>query len=145
MQHGRNWFRSALIVWLATFACPPFARAETRVGVAETEITPPHGFPMAGYYFERLAAGTHDPLKAKAIALIGDADQAAIVVCDLTGVGADLTAEVRRRAVLRRREFRPRTSSSVPRIRTPHPITAGTSTNISDRKPLRTGPAIRRP
>ena len=101
MQHGRNWFRSALIVWLATFACPPFARAETRVGVAETEITPPHGFPMAGYYFERLAAGTHDPLKAKAIALIGDADQAAIVVCDLTGVGADLTAEVRRRAVLR--------------------------------------------
>ena len=30
-----------------------------------------------------------------------DADQAAIVVCDLTGVGTDFTAEVRRRAVLR--------------------------------------------
>jgi neutral ceramidase len=101
VRHGRNWFRSALIVWLAVIAGPPFARAETRVGVAETEITPPHGFPMAGYYFERLAVGTHDPLKAKAIALIGDAEQAAIVVCDLTGVGADLTAEVRRRAVLR--------------------------------------------
>ena len=59
------------------------------------------GFPMAGYYFERLATRTHDPLWAKAIAFIGETDQAAIVVCDLTGVGADLTAEVRRRATLK--------------------------------------------
>jgi neutral ceramidase len=40
----------------------------------------------------------HDPLKAKAVAIVGDTDQAAIVVCDLTGISADLTAEVRRRA-----------------------------------------------
>ncbi len=37
------------------------------VGVAETEITPPNGFPIAGYYHERLAEGTIDPLKAKAM------------------------------------------------------------------------------
>ena len=37
------------------------------VGVAETDITPPVGFPMAGYFHERLAEGMIDPLKAKAI------------------------------------------------------------------------------
>jgi neutral ceramidase len=101
VQQGRSRFVWCSLIGLAIIACPLCARAETRVGVAETEITPPVGFPMAGYYFERLAAGTHDPLKAKAIAFIGDPDQAAIVVCDLTGVGADLTAEVRRRATLK--------------------------------------------
>jgi neutral ceramidase len=101
VQQGRIRFMSRLILWLAVVASPVFTRGETRVGVAETEITPPLGFPIAGYYFERLAAGTHDPLKAKAIAFVGDTGQAAIVVCDLTGVGSDLTAEVRRRAVLK--------------------------------------------
>ncbi|MEZ6081876.1 MAG: hypothetical protein R3C56_41240 [Pirellulaceae bacterium] len=37
------------------------------VGVAEHDITPPVGFPMAGYYYERLAEGTINPLKAKAV------------------------------------------------------------------------------
>lgn len=40
-----------------------------QVGVAETVITPPNGFPLAGYYFERLADGVLDPLQAKAIVL----------------------------------------------------------------------------
>src|SRR5687768_6776538 len=40
-----------------------------RVGVAEVDITPPIGFPMAGYYHERLADGQIDALKAKAIVL----------------------------------------------------------------------------
>jgi hypothetical protein len=87
-----------VVLWLTCVVFPIAAKAETRVGVAEANITPPLGFPMAGYYFERLAAGTHDPLKAKAVVFVGDPDRAAIVVCDLTGVAADLTAEVRRRA-----------------------------------------------
>ena len=32
--------------------------ASLRIGMAETEITPPEGFPMAGYYHERKATGT---------------------------------------------------------------------------------------
>ena len=68
------------------------------VGVAETDITPPVGFPMAGYYHERLAEGTIDPLKAKAI-VFRDGDTAgALVVCDLIGIATDLSREVRRRA-----------------------------------------------
>ncbi len=67
------------------------------VGVAETDITPPVGFPMAGYYHERLAEGTIDQLKAKAI-VFRDGDTAgALVVCDLIGIATDLSREVRRR------------------------------------------------
>lgn len=69
-----------------------------RIGVAEAEITPPEGFLMAGYYHERKATGTRDPLKAKAMVFCGDGVRAAFVGCDLTGIAADLSAEVRRRA-----------------------------------------------
>ena len=120
MQLGRNRFVFPLIFSLAVFVVPILGRAETRIGVAETQITPPLGFPMAGYYFERLAAGTHDPLKAKAIAFLGDTDQAAIVVCDLTGVGADLTAEVRKRAeVIGAGVVRAPGAKELPRVKLP--------------------------
>jgi neutral ceramidase len=88
----------ALSVCLSVLNVRDGALGQTLVGVAETEITPPKGFPIAGYYYERLAAGVHDPLKAKAIVFLGKSAQAALVVCDLTGIAADLTAEVRRRA-----------------------------------------------
>lgn len=68
------------------------------VGLAEQDITPPDGFPMAGYYHERLAEGTLDPLKAKAIVFRGANEAAALVVCDLIGISVDLAGEVRKRA-----------------------------------------------
>ncbi len=69
-----------------------------RVGIAEQDITPPTGFPMAGYYHERLAEGTINPLKAKAIVFREGDTSAALVVCDLIGIGTDLSREVRKRA-----------------------------------------------
>ncbi len=76
-----------------------------RAGVAEVDITPPLKFPVCGYYHERLATGTIDPLKAKALVFEQEAGgksiRAALVVCDITGIAADLTAEVRRRAAER--------------------------------------------
>ena len=69
-----------------------------RVGVAETDITPPAGFPMAGYYHERLADGTIDPLKAKAIVFRDAQVESALVVCDLIGIATDLSQAVRKRA-----------------------------------------------
>lgn len=68
------------------------------VGFAESDITPPSGFPMAGYYHERLAEGIHDPLKAKAVVFRQGDRAAAFVVADLTGIARDLCQEVRRRA-----------------------------------------------
>ncbi|NQV24563.1 MAG: neutral/alkaline non-lysosomal ceramidase N-terminal domain-containing protein [Rhodopirellula sp.] len=73
-------------------------RPTLRVGVAETDITPPVGFPMAGYYHERLAEGSVDPLKAKAIVIRDGETAAALVVCDLIGIATDLSREVRQRA-----------------------------------------------
>lgn len=77
------------------------ASSGLKVGIAEVVITPPQGFPMSGYYHERLATGTRDPLKAKAIVFRDGDRQAAFVVADLTGVSRDLCVEVRKRAELR--------------------------------------------
>lgn len=74
------------------------AQDSLRVGVAEEDITPPVGFPMAGYFHERLADGQLDPLKAKAIVFQGQGQQAALVICDLTGVSVDLAQEIRKLA-----------------------------------------------
>jgi hypothetical protein len=77
---------------------PALAETPLRVGVAEIDITPPSGFPIAGYFHERRATGTLDPLKARALVLRGGKEQVALVVCDLCNVAIDLSAEVRRRA-----------------------------------------------
>ncbi|WP_216821129.1 neutral/alkaline non-lysosomal ceramidase N-terminal domain-containing protein [Singulisphaera sp. GP187] len=69
-----------------------------RVGVAESDITPPVGFPMAGYYHERLSDGTIDPLKAKAIVFRDAHAESALVVCDLIGIATDLSRAIRQRA-----------------------------------------------
>ena len=66
-----------------------------KVGIAETEITPPAEYPMAGYYHERLAQGQLDPLKAKAIVMSQGDVSVAIVFCDLTGIASDLTHTIR--------------------------------------------------
>src|SRR5687767_5197148 len=68
-----------------------------QVGVAEVEITPPIGFPMAGYSHEHLAEGQIDPLKAKAIVFEDGQSKAALVVCDLIGIATELSREFRRR------------------------------------------------
>jgi len=81
---------------LSTLAADPL-----QVGFAETDITPPIGFPIAGYYHERLAEGTIDPLKAKAIVFRGETEQAALVVCDLAGICIDLATHVRAEAAER--------------------------------------------
>ena len=72
-----------------------------RIGLADVDITPPQGYPMAGYYHERLAMGRRDPLKAKAIVFRGSSTSAAWVACDLIGIARDLCLAVRREASLR--------------------------------------------
>ena len=96
--------RSICLILLAGAFLPAVPQRATaadealRVGVAEVDITPPLGYLMAGYYHERKATGTRDALKAKAIVFRGPKEQAALVVCDLTGIAVDLAFEVRKRA-----------------------------------------------
>lgn len=94
--------RRAAEMWLSSIrqqllTAPPNA-SQIRVGMAEADITPPIGFPMAGYYHERLAEGTIDSLKAKAIVFREGNTTAALVVCDLIGIASDLSHELRRSA-----------------------------------------------
>ena len=60
--------------------------AELEAGVAMADITPPIGYRMCGYFYERLSTGVRDPLHAKAIYLHQNNQQAALVFCDLIGV-----------------------------------------------------------
>lgn len=90
------WCLASHWSWSSLSSSPDLIAAEPlRVGIAEADITPPVGFPMAGYYHERLATGVIDPLKAKAVVFRAGETQAAWVVCDLTGIAHDLTVAIR--------------------------------------------------
>ncbi|MEZ6135131.1 MAG: neutral/alkaline non-lysosomal ceramidase N-terminal domain-containing protein [Pirellulaceae bacterium] len=94
-------YRFVLCFISVLLTCATIAAKEAgplKVGVVEKDITPPVGFPMAGYYHERLAEGTMDPLKAKAIVFRSADTSAALVVCDLIGIATDLSAQIRRLA-----------------------------------------------
>jgi hypothetical protein len=69
-----------------------------RVGSAEVDITPPKGYRMSGYFYERLNTGTKDPLKAKAIVFEQGETRAALVCCDLSGVPLSVTSRARQEA-----------------------------------------------
>lgn len=82
-------------VLIALLALGPAWAAETRVGLASTDITPPLGMPMAGYYHARGADGVLDPLWSKALVLEQDGERAALVVLDIISVTRDVTDEAR--------------------------------------------------
>ncbi len=90
-------FRRLCLLFIIPLVPDPAFADPLHVGVAEADITPPMGFPISGYYHERLADGTIDPLKAKAVVFRQGEKSAAFVVADLTGISRDLCLEVRRR------------------------------------------------
>lgn len=69
--------------------------AGLKAGVAVADITPPVGYRMCGYFYERLSTGTHDPLEAKALYLEQGDQQVALVFCDLIGVPQEVTDRAR--------------------------------------------------
>jgi neutral ceramidase len=85
----------ALLVMMVIWNAVSAQDAPFQAGLAEIDITPPVGYRMDGYFYERLNTGTRDPLKAKAIAFQQGGTRAALVVCDLIGVPQTLTREVR--------------------------------------------------
>jgi len=54
-----------------------------RVGYGKTEIIPPLGAFMNGYYVKRYVSGVHDPIYTIAVALEKDGKRSAIVVADI--------------------------------------------------------------
>jgi hypothetical protein len=115
---ARNWILPALPgLWLLAGCLrtapprpvqPPIPlEASLQAGAAEIDITPPVGVRMAGYFNERLATGTHDPLHAKALVLRQGAEPIpfghraetiAFVSCDLLGIPLEVTTKARDQA-----------------------------------------------
>ena len=79
---------------LSALLSPAFA-AEVRVGVAATDITPPLGVPMAGYYHARGADGVLDPLFSKAMIIESNGERAAFVALDLIAITRSVTDQAR--------------------------------------------------
>ena len=69
---------------------------DLKAGAAWADITPKLGTPMAGYYSERGAEGTHDPLKAKAIVIETGGTKTALVALDLISTLRTTVEEARR-------------------------------------------------
>jgi hypothetical protein len=68
-----------------------------KAGYGEADITPPLGGSMPGYFKDRAATGTLDPLRAKVVYLREGDESVALVACDLIGMGAPLVARIRAR------------------------------------------------
>jgi neutral ceramidase len=66
-----------------------------KTGAAWVDITPKLSTPMAGYYSERGAEGTHDSLKAKAIVIEAGETKAALVALDLISTLRSTVEEAR--------------------------------------------------
>ncbi|MEW6754969.1 MAG: hypothetical protein AB1505_28895 [Candidatus Latescibacterota bacterium] len=68
-----------------------------KAGYAETDITPDPGEEMTGYgyFLNRRATGTLDPLRARALALEAGEGRAVVVQLDLLGLAADYVEGVR--------------------------------------------------
>jgi len=80
-----------------TLFAPAQSSSLLQAGVAEIDITPPVGHRLAGYFNERFATGTHDPLMAKAIILEHGREKFAFAFCDLLGLSLHVSTNARAR------------------------------------------------
>jgi neutral ceramidase len=69
--------------------------APLELGTAVVDITPPIGYRMSGYFYERLSTGVSNPLQAKVFVLRQGSQQLAWVFCDLVGIPAAVSSKVR--------------------------------------------------
>jgi hypothetical protein len=72
--------------------------AQLKAGVAVTDVTPPVGYRMSGYFSERLSTGTSNPLQARALVLGQGQESAALVCCDIIGLSLDVSSRARTQA-----------------------------------------------
>jgi hypothetical protein len=87
----------SLVPLLLSLLALPLSGAEPayRIGVGKVDITPPTGIPMAGYYHERGADGTLDPLYSKCLVIESEGERVALVALDLIGVTRAVTDQAR--------------------------------------------------
>src|SRR3954463_4052663 len=91
----RHWVTALWVVVFAVGCTAQRAQHELRVGVATRDITPPVGYRLAGYFYERRSTASHDPLQAKAIVFRQADPRFAWVVCDLCQTSPEVVERAR--------------------------------------------------
>ncbi len=71
------------------------ANAKMLVGVAETDITPPLGTQLAGYFATRVSDGVISRLMAKALVVGAESERCVLICCDLITMTAELCEAAR--------------------------------------------------
>ncbi|MBM3762256.1 MAG: hypothetical protein FJW36_18655 [Acidobacteria bacterium] len=69
--------------------------AALRAGAATSDITPPVGAPLAGYFVNRASTAVHDPLLARALVLETDGTMLVLITCDLTNMPQGIADQAR--------------------------------------------------
>lgn len=83
---------------LAILDTPEVSAKELKAGIAVTDITPPIGYRMSGYFHERLSTGVSNPLQAKALVLEQGGEKLAMVACDIIGIPREVSDRARKDA-----------------------------------------------
>lgn len=77
----KNYILPLILLLIMGFG--PVSIAQLSVGVGKTDITPPLGTPLRGYYYERLATNVHDNLFARAMVINDGNNTLVMVIVDL--------------------------------------------------------------
>ena len=86
--------KKLLIAVLMLCAVQAYAQ-QLKLGVAQVDITPPVGAPLAGYYYNRDATGVHDPLHVKAMVLEQGGVKIAMAALDLVLLPREIVESAR--------------------------------------------------
>src|SRR3954452_346473 len=97
----RHWLVAMWVGILGLGWATQRAEPELRVGVAARDITPPVGYRLAGYFYERRSTAAHDQLRAKAIVFRQGEARFALVVCDLCQTSPEVVEAARGEAARR--------------------------------------------
>ena len=90
---SRTFTLSVALILLCSMGA--VSAAQMKAGTGKTDITPPLGTPMAGYFYERLATNVHDPLYAKALVLENGEQKMVLVTVDNVAISSECTANAR--------------------------------------------------
>src|SRR6476469_4536669 len=94
-----RYWAASLCMLLTTAGCTvPRTRPPLEVGLATRDITPPVGYRLAGYFYERRSTAAHDPLQAKAIVFRQGDVRFAWVACDLCQTSPEVVERARAEA-----------------------------------------------
>jgi hypothetical protein len=95
----RFGLRMFILGWgLLCLGILPAEGARFQAGFAQVDISPPVGWRMSGYFYERFSTSNHDPLQAKVMVWRQGRVKAALVFCDLIGISQEVSSQVRQHA-----------------------------------------------